>query len=155
MNGARLWQQFGPAASKEYAAVLFHNRNKGLSGRRNWIRATRILALPLSLDSHALRALPRPLPSESNLALENREPPPATTRAPVAIPTSPATLSVPFPGRPARPFENKDPLQSPSGKGGNRPHKKQPPPIFDKGRSSGGPSKAAQSFQTVLLPCSP
>ena len=144
MNGARLWQQFGPMASKEYAAALYRNHNNGPSERWNWIQATHKVALPPSLDPKVPRMLPRTDPLDTNLALKGREPPSVANREPVAIPASPATRSVPSSGRSVRPLENKDPSQSPSGKGDTRPFQKQPPPISQKGRSSDCPSKAPQ-----------
>ena len=65
-------KQFGPMASKEYAAVLYHNHNEGLSEQWNWSHATHKVALPPLLDHHALRVIPRPDPPDSNLALEGR-----------------------------------------------------------------------------------
>ena len=144
MNGVRLWQQLGPMASKAFAAVLYQNRNKGLSERWNWIQATHKVALPPLLGSQVPRMLPRTDTLDTNLALKGREPPSVANRAPVAIPASPATRTVPSSGRSVHPVENKDPSQSSSGNGGTRPFQKQPPPISQKGRSSDGPSKAPQ-----------
>ena len=142
MNGVRLWQQFGPMASKAFAAVLYQNRNKGLSERWNWIQATHKVALPPLLGSQVPRMLPRTDPLDTNLGSEDREPPSVANRAPVAIPASPATHSVPSSGRSVRPVENKAPSQPSNGKGDSRPFQKRPPPILQKGRPSDGPSKA-------------
>ena len=152
MNGVRLWQQFGLMASKEYAAVLYHNHNKGLSGRRKWIQATHLVALPPSSGPQVPRILLRTDPSDTNLALTGREPPSAANRAPVAIPASPATRPIPSSGRSVRPVENKAPSRPSSGKGNTRPPHKQPPPISRKGRSSDGSSKAPHSSRPYSCP---
>ena len=112
MNGVRLWQQFGPTASKEYAAVIYRNYNKGISVRRNWIQG--------------------PDPSANSLALEGRNLPTASARAPMAIPPSIATLPAQYSVHSGRPLGNKDPSQSSSGKGDIRSPRKRPPPILQK-----------------------
>ena len=131
-------------ASEEYATALYQNHNKGFAGRWNWIQGNRKVALPPLMDPHVMGVLPLPGPSDSNLALEDSEPPSATARAPVAIPASPATLCVPSLRRSARRPEKKAPSQSPSGKGDSPPPEKQLSPISQKGVSSGGPSKVSQ-----------
>ena len=60
LNGARPWQQYGPIASKVYAAALYRNHNKGISEKWNWIRGTHNIALPPLLDPHSQRARLRP-----------------------------------------------------------------------------------------------
>ena len=62
LNGVRLLQQFGPMESEEYAAVLFHNRIRGLSEKWNRIQDTHKVALPPLLDPHSGRVLLPPAP---------------------------------------------------------------------------------------------
>ena len=71
LNGARLWQQFGPTAPKEYAAVLYHNHKKGPSERWKWAQGPHKLALPPLLDHHAVRGLSRPDPLDANCEIPN------------------------------------------------------------------------------------
>ena len=70
-NAVRLWQLYGPMASRAYAAAIYFNSFKYIPAGWNWIAAKHEVSLPPALDSEALRPSDTPEKPESHLALED------------------------------------------------------------------------------------
>ena len=54
-NAVRLWQLYGPMASRTYAAAMYFNQFGYIPAGWNWIAAKHVVMLPPPLDSAALR----------------------------------------------------------------------------------------------------
>ena len=73
-NTVRLWQLYGPMASRTYAAAIYFNLLKYIPSGWNWVAAKREVFLLPVLDSAALRTADTPDQSDSQLALEDARP---------------------------------------------------------------------------------
>ena len=126
-NTVRLWQLYGPMASRTYAAALYFNMFGYVPTGWNWIAAKHVAMLPPPLDSVALRPNEVSEPSDSHLALEDASP---SCPMPISPPPALSSFSpAPKISRAAKP----------------------PPPIYPDTPSpspakSGRPSKGSQSY---------
>ena len=134
-NAVRLWQLYGPTASRANAAAVYFNQFGYLPSGWNWLATKHVVMLPPPLDPEGRQNVKedtsRPCaasePSESRLALED-----VRRSRPAPMSPSPATSSfspAPKPTRAAKP----------------------PPPIYPESTSpspakSGGRPKGSQSY---------
>ena len=107
-NAVRLWQLYGPMASRTYAAAKYFSASKYIPAGWEWIAAKREVLLPPALGSAAFRPVDTPELSDSQLALEDVRPGRSLPISP--SPASPGWSSVSkAPRKPPPPIQPESP----------------------------------------------